>query len=198
MTTKLYNINFPVPYYNQNTSPWAGLPLCGSTFAWCGCAYTAAAMLISYLRNDSSITPSSTYSAGGGQCDMPWSTVTSNWGLSCQRDPSSGSSSFDILKHGMLSLLNSSLLPFIVYIASDAGSNPAHSHYVVVKGFYGELPLIQDSSAGWQPDTNQITASMFLVNDPGSSNYVTLQDSINYYLNRYGTNMYVYNKRKFS
>lgn len=137
-----------------------------------GCAVASSAMVVNYLTG-ANLTYEQAETANGGT-SMNWSGFASNYGLSYQRVPTSGDSSFASLKVQLFRLLYDENIPVVVRVYGTKGQ-----HYVVVKGIYGTFPEIIDDNGNVSVNVSSATASMFKVVDPWPSwnaTNLTLQD----------------------
>ena len=145
-----------LPAYKQYDSEWANTYIgssYGGTIHAIGCLVTSLAMSESY-RTQSRVTPNDiahqcNFTSGGG---LYW--PSNYYALSGVSDDSNLSGIYQQLKSGK---------PVIV-----GGSNSRSSHWIIIKG-YQNVPLNSSGSP------TSLSASMFLINDPGYGNQ-TLAD----------------------
>ncbi|GIQ71547.1 hypothetical protein DUZ99_10595 [Xylanibacillus composti] len=144
-------------WYNEKTS-------CGGTMASEGCFITSVAMV--FRGFDHSGDPGTLLAklkAKKADCPFQWSTAASEYSHTWHGKTSGA---FSTLKQQIFNKIVNDLIPVLVHVPN---------HLVVVKGFSGTLSTNANGSLAY----NEITPSMFMVNDPGSSTNSTLQDVIN-------------------
>lgn len=160
MAYRAVNIDLPVGKIQQEA---------GSS----GCAVASSAMVVNYLKGTNM-----TYNdalARNGDVEMYWSRFADKSGVSFEKI---GDSSFEGLKHELFSLLYNERIPVVVRVTGTT-KNP--TNYVVVNGFDGNLPFIEDSNGNEYPRLVSVTPSMFKIVDPEPAyqNNITLQDVMN-------------------
>lgn len=159
MGYRTFSKSLTVPDYKQFDPAWKSLiTSCGGTMGAQGCAITSCAMVFN-VAPDVHLEE-----MNGNDCPYDWSYAANLKGMSVTQLYGD----FESLKHDVFDYVYYQGIPVIIEVK---GSN---THFVVVDGFLGTLPVFDDGEGNELPGTGSITASMFKVNDPGSSTRTNL------------------------
>lgn len=163
-----------VTKYQQQDSRWANKELdCINpktkkpyTIGEVGCYLTSGAMVLGetplthYNRLDS---------LGVTNCDYPCETVAGKYNKTYENKGSRDNTDrFNSLKDDIFKYIYNKKVPVIARLKGTSGT-----HFIVIKGFTGE---VESDKNGLIFDN--ITKSMFKVNDPGYTNNKTLEDAL--------------------
>lgn len=166
-------------YFNQNSAPWGGVDMCDKDFAAYGCAYTSVTMDLTYFGRTGAdgdiIDPLDVYNDLGRACSFSWTSAASTYGLTLTTLPTNGTnSSFEALKANIFDYVVNNNTPVVLF--TNKLSDSTKTHYLIVKGFYGTLPVDADGNLV----LSGITPSMILINDSLNASRTTLQQYLDY------------------
>ena len=138
------------------------------TIAKAGCALTSGAMVLG-------ITPLKHWQELNDKdvCDCPYSfsTVADKYGkVHKSKGARDSTDRFDSLKKHIFNYIYYDKIPVIARLST---SNKDDTHFVVIKGFEGEVASDKNGLV-----FDNVTEDMFKVNDPGYVNNITLEDSL--------------------
>lgn len=169
MAKKTYNVDLKTPsfkQFNDGTNKWYSKKTsCGGTIGEEGCFLTSTAMIFKGFGDNvdpGTLTDKLKSDYKGADCPFAWDTAAKAYSHTWHNKTNG---SFDNIRDDLFELIVNSRIPVMVHVPN---------HLVVVKGFSGTLTVDIDG----YPYYTEITASMFKVNDPGSSKNTTLQDVI--------------------
>ncbi len=189
---KTYEKMLNVINYKQYDTNWESFKMSdGHTLHHYGCTITAAAMAISYLDPSNPVNPGQHLAEMKPfdnpnnpkyKADIPyaWWIGAREHNLSYLRyghnkEDINSSDEFDNLKDKIFDYVYNKNIPVILKFYRRNSQGHENTHFIVVKGFSGTLPL--DSNGN--PKKEDIQTSMFYVNDPGTSKNITLDDVYN-------------------
>ncbi|WP_246021227.1 C39 family peptidase [Paenibacillus lentus] len=169
MAKRTYSVDLNTPSFKQfndgNNTWYSKKTSCGGTIGQEGCFLTSAAMIFKGFGD--TVDPGSITEAlkkkNNADCPFNWNTAASEYSHTWHNKTNG---SFNNVRSNLFDLIVTQRVPVMVHVPN---------HMVVVKGFQGTLTTDIDGL----PYYTDISASMFKVNDPGSSSNSTLQDVIN-------------------
>ncbi|EST55258.1 hypothetical protein T458_08010 [Brevibacillus panacihumi W25] len=162
MARKTFSRNLRVEYFGQGDSPWGSRKTsCKDTMRSEGCIITSVAMI--FKKYGDSVDPGILLDdMQPKDCPFDWWVAASVYNHTYEGKTSG---TFKQLRDEIFDLVYDQRIPIMLRVPN---------HTVVAVGFQGTLSVDEDGN----PNYNEITPSMILVNDPGKASNKTLQDVI--------------------